>query len=313
MKTKAYQLIILVNVVYFLVMSIAGGSLSATYNTGILIRFGVLRSDFVIQDGQWYRLITSMFIHIGFLHIFFNMYALFFLGSIVETLFGKEKFLFVYFFSGILGNILSLYFYPNALSAGASGGIFGLSGFILTYGLYRKDTVINLKSFAMSAILPFIIFNVIFGFIPFSHINNAAHLGGLLGGAIFGFFLSPHERFSYKRDSLVSKVFWTIIVFVIAVAVIFSFYQMMNYAKVDVNAVILFHNSVQRALDEYNVDPKKALQDAEFLQPFDNETMALKTMLISSIKNNDLGAFVAKFDQWRHEILQKYKGLITSQ
>jgi rhomboid protease GluP len=294
-------------------MSIAGGSIDATYNTGILIRFGVLQGSFVVQNGQWYRIITSMFIHIGFLHIFFNMYALYFLGSIVETLFGKERFLFIYFFSGVLGNILSLFFYYNSMSAGASGAIFGLSGFLLVYGLYRKDTVLNLRSFATSAILPFIIFNVIFGFIPHSHINNAAHLGGLLGGAIFGFFLSPHERFSYKRESVFIKILWTVVISIIAIVVAISFYQMADYAKVDIGAMILFHNSVQKILSEYMNDPNKAMQDAEFLQPYDNETMALKTMLIDGLKKGDLGPFVQKFDEWRHNILTKYKGLITSQ
>ncbi len=313
MKLKAYQLLIIINVVYFIVMSIAGGSINATYNTGILIRFGVLQGDFVFQNGQWYRIITSMFIHIGFLHIFFNMYALYFLGNIVETLFGKERFLLIYFFSGVLGNIISLFFYHNTMSAGASGAIFGLSGFLLVYGLYRKDTVLNLKSFATSSILPFVIFNVIFGFIPNSHINNAAHLGGLLGGAIFAFFLSPHERFSYKRESTFIKVLWIVIVSIIAIVVAISFYQMADYARVDIGAMIIFHNSVQKILNEYVSDPNKAMQDAKFLQPYDNETMALKTLLINDLKKGDLGSFVQKFNDWRHKILTKYKGLITSQ
>ena len=313
MKLKAYQLIILINIIYYIVMMIAGGSINASYNSAILVRFGVLRGDFVLNNGQWYRIITSMFIHIGFLHIFFNMYALYFLGSIVEALFGKEKFLFLYFVSGIVGNLLSLVFYYNSMSAGASGAIFGLSGFLLLYGLYRKDTFLNLKSFAMSAILPFVIFNIIFGFIPYSHINNAAHLGGLLGGAIFAFFLHPNERFSYKRQTVFHKVFWTIMVSIIAILVLVSFYQMASYAKVDVQAVIVFHNSVEKILGEYTVNPQKAMQDAEFLQPYDRETRSLKTDLISALKNGDMGKFVQEFNEWRHNILTRYKGLITTQ
>jgi rhomboid protease GluP len=309
MKLKAYQLIILINVIYFIVMSIAGG----TTNAYTLIRFGVLRGDFVLGNGQWYRVITSMFIHIGFLHIFFNMYALYFLGSIVEGLFGKEKFLFIYFFSGVIGNLLSLLFYYNSMSAGASGAIFGLSGFLLVYGLYRKDTLLNLKSFAMSAILPFVLFNVILGFIPHSHINNAAHLGGLLAGGVLALFIYPNERFSYKRQTVFHKMLWTIAISIIAVVLLVSFYQMTTFAKVDVQDIIVFNNSINKILSEYTINPQKAIEDANFLQAYDKDSENLKSILITSLKNNDIKTFVIEFTNWRNSVLKQYKGIIGTQ
>lgn len=167
-------LFIAIQVIVFLLMEVSGGST----NTSVLIQFGA-KVNWLILEGEWWRLFVPIFLHIGLLHLFMNTLALYYIGITAEKIFGNFRFLFIYLFAGICGSIASLLFSPN-ISAGASGAIFGLFGALLYFGvIYPK---LFFRTMGMN-ILFVIGINLVFGF-SFSGVDNAGHIGGLIGGFI---------------------------------------------------------------------------------------------------------------------------------
>ncbi|MBR3362505.1 MAG: rhomboid family intramembrane serine protease [Bacilli bacterium] len=141
----------------------------------ILPLFAVNR--YFIVHGEYYRLITGIFLHNGIFHLFFNMYSLYVIGSQLESFLGRVKYLTVYLLSGLAGSVLSIYF-SNSFSVGASGAIFGLLGSLLYFGYHYR---VYLDSVIKSQIIPLIVFNLMLGFM-LRGIDNWAHIGGLIGG-----------------------------------------------------------------------------------------------------------------------------------
>ncbi|KHF41828.1 rhomboid family protein [Halalkalibacter okhensis] len=141
-----------------------------------LIEFGAKYNPLII-GGEWWRLFTAMFLHIGFLHLFMNSLALFYLGSAVERMYGTWRFLFIYFVAGLSGSIASFAF-NEQVAAGASGAIFGCFGALLYFGtIYRK---LFFRTMGKS-LLTILVINLVFGFaVPM--VDNGAHIGGLIGG-----------------------------------------------------------------------------------------------------------------------------------
>lgn len=169
--------IIGLNILIFILMYIFG---NGSNNINTLIKFGALNKT-LVMNGQYYRLITNTFLHIGVIHLAFNMYALYILGKDIESFYGKTKFILIYLISALIGSFVSIiYMSDTSLSAGASGAIFGLMGSLLYFG-FNYRTVIN--NSITNQIIPVIILNLIIGFTT-SGINNYAHIGGLIGGYI---------------------------------------------------------------------------------------------------------------------------------
>jgi len=169
--------LIAVNIIMFILMYIFG---NGSEDTLTLLRFGALNKIAVINFG-YHRLITSAFLHIGVLHLIFNMYALYVLGKDVETYYGKVRFTVIYFVSALIGSLFSLVFADEyVVSAGASGAIFGLMGSLLYFGYHYRVMLNNAIS---RQILPVIGLNLLIGFLT-PGINNFAHIGGLIGGVI---------------------------------------------------------------------------------------------------------------------------------
>lgn len=158
--------LIAINIIIFL--------LSSVFN--IIEAFGVNR--YAVLHGEYYRLITGMFLHAGILHITFNMYALYIIGSQLESFLGKWRYLIVYLLSGFAGSVLSIFF-STGISVGASGAIFGLLGSLLYFGYHYR---VYLESVVKSQIIPLIILNLLLGMMP--GIDNWAHIGGLIGGLL---------------------------------------------------------------------------------------------------------------------------------
>ena len=143
----------------------------------------------LIDKGQVWRLITCAFLHGGLIHIFFNMYALKILGPEIEYVYGKIKYLVIYLLSAIAASIFSYIFGPQSVSVGASGAIFGLFGAMLIFGIkHRKQMG---KAYMMN-ILQVIFVNVIIG-ISSRNIDNAAHFGGLIVGALIALLLGERR------------------------------------------------------------------------------------------------------------------------
>ena len=103
-------------------------------NPYLLILFGAKYNPLILE-GEWWRLITPMFLHIGLIHLVMNSFALYYLGTAVERIYGRYRFLFIYLFAGFAGTLASFLFSPDSISAGASGGIFGLFGALLFFGI----------------------------------------------------------------------------------------------------------------------------------------------------------------------------------
>ncbi|MBM4081130.1 MAG: rhomboid family intramembrane serine protease, partial [Planctomycetes bacterium] len=181
-RSVTYGLLV-VNLLVFLAMSHQGGST----NIEVLQRFGANDAR-RIWDGEYWRLITPIFLHIGMLHLLLNGFALLALGPEVERHLGGPLFLLLYLLSGLCGNVATLLF-THGLSAGASGAIFGLAGAILMlevlHGVNPFKFMARREGYS---ILPIILINLILGFqIP--QIDNSGHIGGLLGGIVFGYCL----------------------------------------------------------------------------------------------------------------------------
>lgn len=147
-------------------------------DAGVLVLMGAKYNP-LISSGQYFRLITCMFLHGGLMHIAFNMYALNAIGPLVERVYGKSKFLIIYFTAGICSSLLS-YKFSNAISVGASGAIFGLLGAVLVFGFKMKNSIG--KQF-MNSILQVIAINIFIG-LALPNIDNFGHMGGLLGGLV---------------------------------------------------------------------------------------------------------------------------------
>lgn len=138
-----------------------------------------------IYHGEVWRLVSAIFLHGDIMHILFNMYSLYILGSQVEIIFGKVKYLIIYFISGIAANILSCILAPNTLSIGASGAIFGLLGaFAIVIFINRK----KVSKGSIANLVLVILLNIYIGFTGQS-IDNAAHIGGLVTGILVGFII----------------------------------------------------------------------------------------------------------------------------
>ena len=140
-------------------------------------------------NGQWWRLVTRMFVHFGIIHIGLNMWCLWNLGRAAEILLGRFSYLLAYFASGIFGSIASVYWHPLSAGAGASGAIFGMAGVLVTF-VYLKKTPAHLQinKKMLGSLGTFIFYNLVIG-ASIPGISNAAHIGGLVMGALVGALL----------------------------------------------------------------------------------------------------------------------------
>ena len=174
-KPLVTYLIMAICVALFIAMYIFG---AGSTNIRTLIKFGA-NAVVYTKHGEYYRLLTSIFLHAGIVHILCNMYSLYVIGPQTESFYGKLKYLIIFLFSGISGSLLSVALSGNnAVSVGASGAIFGLLGAILYFGYHYR---VYLGNVLKSQIIPIILLNLLIGF-TFSGIDNFAHIGGLVGG-----------------------------------------------------------------------------------------------------------------------------------
>src|SRR5690625_1243754 len=179
-----YVLIILNMIMYF-ILETNGGSTDIEN----LVKFGAKFNPLII-DGEWWRIVSSMFLHIGFLHLFMNMLALYYLGTTVEKIYGSVRFILIYFLAGIGGGLTSFAF-SMSVSAGASGATFGLFGALLFFGVIHKKIFFQTMG---RGIITIVVLNIIFGF-TVSQIDIGAHLGGLIAGFLASWiFHLPRRR-----------------------------------------------------------------------------------------------------------------------
>lgn len=170
-KPIGSYVLIAINVLMFIVCLFSSSTLTTSLANNYIF----------VQNGEWYRIFTCMFMHAGIMHLAFNMYALFVLGPQVERYYGTKKFIFIYLISGLLGSLFSCVFMSaNSYSVGASGAIFGLLGSI---GYFTYNYRASLQGLLRSPIIPVILMNLLIGFIT-PGIDISAHIGGLIGGIL---------------------------------------------------------------------------------------------------------------------------------
>ena len=193
-SSKKYMptyIIIALNIIFYVCTSIIGGDF---ITTGDLAIFWFGQVNFAIIYYGWYwQLFTSMFVHVSIVHLLGNMFFLFIFGLRAEELFSLKEYLLIYFLSGLTGNLLTLLFGLDMVSAGASGAIFGIFGACIIY--VRRTIGQSIISALMYA---FFLFVISMG----QDVNVFAHLGGLVVGLLIGYALAATRRFrmTYKYN-----------------------------------------------------------------------------------------------------------------
>lgn len=175
-------IIIAINIIFYIIPILFG-----QYNS-IIERFCIHGPS--IRAGQYYRLITGIFLHGSIMHLLLNCYSLYVIGSQLESFLGKVKFTIIYLISGISGALFSMIFGGNYASIGASGAIFGLMGSLVYFGYHYR---VYLGNVIKSQIIPLIAINLLFGFLS-TGIDNFAHIGGLIGGAVITIALGVKDK-----------------------------------------------------------------------------------------------------------------------
>ncbi len=204
--------LIAINIVVWLLLTILSKRMEVKYGA-LLDPYGSKINNLILE-GQYWRLISPMFLHVNEIHLLVNCYSLFIVGSQVERLFGHGRFIAIYFVSGFLGCIASFAFSLNS-AVGASGAIFGLLGAMLFFAMKRPSL---LKSGFGANLITTLIINLVYGFMN-EQIDNYGHLGGLVGG-----FLTTGAIYTVKEETSkdrLSKLIALILVFVVSLGGLF--------------------------------------------------------------------------------------------
>lgn len=188
--------LIIINVLVFLFSHL---------NTNIVNSFILIKN----LNGEYHRLFTAFFTHYDIFHLLFNMYALYIIGSQIESFYGKKKYLIIYIFSGFIASLMSIVFLPdNTYSLGASGAIFGLMGSLLFFGYNYR---LYLGNALKTQIIPIIILNLFLGF-TFQNIDNAAHIGGLIGGLLISMALGV--KYKTEKSEKINGIILSLILLI---------------------------------------------------------------------------------------------------
>lgn len=249
-------------------------------------------------EGEWWRLITNFFLHIGVFHLLMNMYALLYIGVLLEPHLGRTRFISAYLLSGITASIASLWWHDLTISAGASGAIFGMYGVflsMLTTNLIEKRA----RKTLLTSIAIFVGYNLIYGLN--GDIDNAAHIGGLLGGLVIGYAFIPSLKEPEENNlKFVTIGFLSILILVSSFIV---------YKKLP-NDIVAYDTKIKEfltmeamALEVYNL-PKNTPND-EIL--FDLKDRGIyywneNIKLIDSFKDMDLPSEI----KTRNSLLKEY-------
>jgi rhomboid protease GluP len=200
-RTPVVWALLAVNILVFVLMALEPtNTASSTAESLKLVRWGSNAGPLTLR-GQWWRLVTSMFLHGGLLHIAFNMFALWQVGRLVERMFGSARFIGLYMIAGVCGSLASVLWNPHVNSVGASGAIFGIIGGLLAF-IRRPDSGVpaTIVKDLRGSLGGFLLFNIAAGLV-YPHTDNAAHIGGLVGGYLAGHLLARSLHVPGQRHS----------------------------------------------------------------------------------------------------------------
>ncbi|MGH2726389.1 MAG: rhomboid family intramembrane serine protease, partial [Actinomycetota bacterium] len=205
--------LIAANVAWFVKLLVSGG----WNEPGVLFDNGALSVP--LQSGEWWRLFTAMFVHIGPVHLLFNMYALFLFGPAVEGRYGRFRFFALYFASGFLGSAFSVAFTNGGIRAGASGGVFGVLGCWIAFYLRHRN--VRGSRDQLRSLFFLVGINLFLG-LSIGGVDNFAHLGGLVGGFVTGTALEQWARSRGDAGRLVALGGFALVIGVGVVALLSS-------------------------------------------------------------------------------------------
>ncbi|MEB6610272.1 rhomboid family intramembrane serine protease [Staphylococcus borealis] len=258
--------LITVNVLIWLIMILYLNHFSDVklLDLGGLVHFNVVH-------GEWYRLITSMFLHFNFEHILMNMLSLFIFGKIVESIVGPLKMLGIYIISGLLGNFISLSFNIHTVSVGASGAIFGLIGAIFAMMFVSKTFTRKVIGQMLIALLVLIVLSLFM-----SNINIMAHLGGFIGGVLI---------------TLIGYYFWTnrnlFWVFLIILLVLFVALQVRIFTIKEQN---IYDKLIEDAILDYDYKEASSIVNHTIDKGYDDDrTYYLKGLITATTSSRAEG------------------------
>lgn len=260
--TWATYALVAANIGIWLWTLTAGASLLNTPAENLLHWGGNAASE--VQRGEWWRLLNATFLHNGMMHVAMNMLGLFTAGVIVERVYGHRLFLLIYFGSGLIGSALSLHYSAQqAVSVGASGAVFGITGALLVGFLQHRDKLPKASSRQMiSGVGFFVAYSLLQGFGK-QGIDNAAHIGGLLGGCLLAYILPERFDLEHYRKTFAGRAAAALLASAIATMAIAI---EAPPASVDQAKVFASTEYLKRGLarfDEYFKELKQLNDDAE--------------------------------------------------
>jgi rhomboid protease GluP len=203
------QLFVGINLLVFLAMVGSGISLMSGPSLPEMVRWGGNFGPLTLTSEPW-RIVTYMFLHYGIIHIGFNLWCLWDLGALAESLYGDWTFAIVYLLCGLGGGVVSVWWHPGGVSAGASGAIFGLAGaLIASFKLGDFSLPRPMISAALRSVVAFAGYNLVFGAIA-GFTDNACHIGGLLTGLVLGALIAiaaPDRDQIFRRMAICLLIF----------------------------------------------------------------------------------------------------------
>ena len=198
-----YTLIILNSIVYLFSAFFSQSFTDMDMET--LVNMGALYGPYVVQEGEWWRLFTAMFLHGGMTHLLMNMFSLYIVGRGAEMYFDTKSYLSIYLFSGLIGGLVSLFVHPGSVGVGASGAIFGVFGALAGFFLAHRDKVATHAKAFMKDFSIIIGINLVIG-LSIPSVDVSAHLGGLAVGVVGGFVLSKNPKWIFAYTAAMFAV-----------------------------------------------------------------------------------------------------------
>jgi len=206
--TLTYILIACSSIVYLFSALLSQNLIDMELQT--LVDLGALYGPLTVLKGEWWRLFTAMFLHGGMTHLLMNMFSLYLIGRGAEMYFDTKSYLSIYFFSGLIGGLVSLYMHPVSVGVGASGAIFGIFGALAGFFLAHREKIASYTKAFMKDFTIIIVINLVIG-LSIPSIDVSAHIGGLIVGLIGGFVLSKNPKWILVYSAVMLLVILAII------------------------------------------------------------------------------------------------------